>query len=540
MRNLLCVVCSGIVLAVALCTSVILEDVNAFQNSDKLIHQRQAAPNQPVEILEIKNAKRLLKANSAFTDDDEWLKGFSLRMKNKSRKNLTQITVELLFPRGPGQIDPPLADTIVFGAEQFNNSRSSTQQLILPGQSFNVSLSDQQYLVIRELLKTHGYGEELKSVVLTVDEVLFDDGTKWHAGHFMQRDPNNRERWIPLGKTEKSILNHPQLHPAATADLSAFLSLAPKELGVSFFFAAPVQTPPPCDGHWAGATYNIACLDSGCTSPHDDVSTSPPRDSYISTQYRSCKRADGSTCPNTKLTTRVQYCPPWTSYTTLTDCESAGGYWNFETGTCHDECTGTCVYPREWDYGLCRCIIDSPILIDVKGNGFALTSEAGGVNFNLNVSGPTEHLAWTAVGSDDAWLVLDRNGNGTIDDGRELFGSFTPQLVPPHDKNGFLALAEYDRPANGGNFDGVITTADSVFSSLRLWQDANHNGISELNELHALSEFGLKTLELNYKESQKTDQHGNLFMYRAKVKDTNDNQVGRWAWDVVLVSNRQP
>ena len=270
------------------------------------------------------------------------------------------------------------------------------------------------------------------------------------------------------------------------------------------------------------------------------VSTSPPRNGYISVAYRSCKRADGSTCPNTKLTTRVDYCPPWTSYTTQSDCEIAGGDWNFETSTCHDYCTGSCVYPRLWDEGLCRCIIDSPILIDVRGNGFALTDEAGGVNFNLDVSGPAEHLAWTAVGSDDGWLALDRNGNGTIDDGRELFGSFTPQSTPADQKNGFLALAEYDKLDNGGTADGVITPADAVFSSLRLWQDFNHNGMSESNELHPLLDFGIKTLELKYSESRKTDQYGNLFMYRAKVKDTNDNQVGRWASDVVLVRNREP
>ena len=69
---------------------------------------------------------------------------------------------------------------------------------------------------------------------------------------------------------------------------------------------------------------------------------------------------------------------------------------------------------------------------------------------------------------------------------------------------GFLALALYDRVANGGNDDGVVDKRDSVFAKLRLWQDANHNGNSEAWELHNLPELSVASIALDYKTSKRT------------------------------------
>jgi hypothetical protein len=248
------------------------------------------------------------------------------------------------------------------------------------------------------------------------------------------------------------------------------------------------------------------------------------------------------------------------------DCLTAGGFWNFQNSACYSEpqnCYGHCVPYFPLESGGCEASIDycgfqwgcpfgltdggqgcccgpTPIVIDLAGNGFNLTSARNGVHFDMGGDGHSEPIAWTSAGSDDAWLVLDRDQNGRIDNAKEMFGNFTDQPHTVTVRNGFEALAEFDRLNQDGNRDGMITRKDSVFKRLQLWVDTNHNAISEASELFTLASKGIASLDLDYKPSKRRDAHGNHFALRAKVKDIHGAQVGRWAWDVTLDVNPPP
>jgi hypothetical protein len=210
------------------------------------------------------------------------------------------------------------------------------------------------------------------------------------------------------------------------------------------------------------------------------------------------------------------------------------------SGTCVNHPVFTCtICPPQKQSDCCTCPCGSPIILDITGKGYSLTSDSQGVTFDISGDGKAWKMAWTAAGSDNAFLVLP-GADGLVHSGQQLFGNFTPQPpCPIGDKscfpNGFRALAVYDQPANGGNGDGIIDARDAIFSSLRLWIDANHDGISQPEELHTLSSLGINSISLNYKRDAKTDQYGNVFRYRAQVNPGTPTDAGKTAYDVFFV-----
>lgn len=132
-----------------------------------------------------------------------------------------------------------------------------------------------------------------------------------------------------------------------------------------------------------------------------------------------------------------------------------------------------------------------PIILDLDKNDFAFSSIDNGVTFDINADGHKDQIAWT---SDDGILAYDVDGNGLIDNGSEIF---TPDFNGGKFASGVAALASLD-----GNGDGKVDAGDDAFKDLKIWIDANNNGVSDEGELSSLSDHGVASISLT------TDQTG--------------------------------
>lgn len=164
----------------------------------------------------------------------------------------------------------------------------------------------------------------------------------------------------------------------------------------------------------------------------------------------------------------------------------------------------------------------SPLVLDLDRDGFAFTGPDDPVLFDIDGDGKVESLTWTSKSSMEGSLVLDRNGNGTIETGGELFGNHTLQ-PETDDPNGFVALAVFDRFDEGGNGDGWISAEDAVYAQLQVWVDENHDGVSQARELTSLEASGIAAVRLEYHLSKRRDRHGNLLRWISFV-DFTDNE----------------
>ncbi len=219
---------------------------------------------------------------------------------------------------------------------------------------------------------------------------------------------------------------------------------------------------------------------------------------------------------------------------------SGGGGCAYESPNCEDD-------DHDYDYR------EDPLLIDLGQDGIHLGDAGVGVNFDMIGDGNETFMQWVQYGGNEAFLVQDLNDNGIIDNGMELFGTGThmlpleltqqwPNLDQTNVKsiqlalaaaaelapNGFVALAQYDHPALGGNDDGYITNQDEVWSGLLLWLDDNADGISTADEMLQLNDVGITQLDIIPKKNNHQDPAGNSIPLWSWAVDENNNSHNKY------------
>jgi hypothetical protein len=217
-------------------------------------------------------------------------------------------------------------------------------------------------------------------------------------------------------------------------------------------------------------------------------------------------------------------------------CEVIQEDWQYLYTDCGQACSD-CLCGAECFEGTCGPPIANctPIIIAVGQNAnHQLTSVQGGVWFDLDGDGVLERIPWTLPNDPVAFLVLDLNGNGVIDNGNELFGNYSALPGGGAVGNGFEALAWYDR--NRGNGDGLVDSNDSIWPSLRLWIDWNHDGISQPGELYPLGHWQLSSISLDFRTIDRQDAYGNVYRLQAACRLGNQTRFG---YDVYFTAKPQ-
>lgn len=185
---------------------------------------------------------------------------------------------------------------------------------------------------------------------------------------------------------------------------------------------------------------------------------------------------------------------------------------------------GECI--DDWRDDLC------PIVINFEDN-YRLVGAESPVMFDILATGDPLLIGWTAAGADEAFLCLDRDQNGTIDSGAELFGNAVMLADGTRARNGFVALSTFD-----DNSDAMIDERDPIWSQLRLWRDLNHDGTSQPSEIAPVAGSRVTAISVDHHWTGRRDSSGNTFRFKSQVwiNDEGKGSTPRPLYDIFFVA----
>lgn len=186
-------------------------------------------------------------------------------------------------------------------------------------------------------------------------------------------------------------------------------------------------------------------------------------------------------------------------------------------------CSGPCNDDSGW-ITACETGCVDPLVLDLNGDGINTTGLEAPVWFDLDGDGTKERMTWTNASTMEGFLWVNLTGKNRVDNGSELFGIGTVLPDGTKAQNGFEALAMYDQPAQGGNGDGVIDANDSVWNHLRVWVDANHDGVCDPSENKPLHAYGVDSIALDATPNTTPDAAGNVHRLRGHYSRHENGQ----------------
>lgn len=223
---------------------------------------------EPVRIVAVKNKKRPnIEMGKPFDDDDDWLDGFTVTIKNNADQAVTAVSVDMVFRREPGDMRPPVAAPLNFGPPPMLPAylRRNPNKIIKVGETADLELNSHNYKMLTDLLLRRGYLNGGERIDLVIRQVGFEDGSVLDSGTLWFRDPNNPNdptKRIRVDKLEPAVRNH----HASSSQVSRIVN---SKIRGSLTRADSNLTPPHSSGCYEPEQPTLICCDQseGCQCP---------------------------------------------------------------------------------------------------------------------------------------------------------------------------------------------------------------------------------------------------------------------------------